>query len=253
MGFDLFIRWRGSCAYEEGEWRFISRFIKPGTVCFDIGANQGFHTILLSKQLKSQGKVYAFEPVAGELRKLRRNLLLNDCSNVALEGIAVGATDGVTDMTICLDGHGSRSSIQPPPAEVKARTRIEKVPIITLDSYAEHKDIRQLDFVKVDVEGGERDVLRGGENVIKRFRPVMMIEMADITTERFGYPAADNYKFLESLGFTMFEVTLDGLLRAASPKESYRENLIAIPIEKLHMVYHLIEVASGDKAVNRSF
>jgi len=58
MGLNL-LPFHRSYSYEEGEWRFLSMFIKPGMVCFDISANQGFYTILLSRCVGTQGRIFA--------------------------------------------------------------------------------------------------------------------------------------------------------------------------------------------------
>jgi len=241
MGLRLFPKGRRFPTYEEGDWKFVLKIIKPGMVCIDVGANQGFYTILLSRQVGSQGRVYAFEPVSSEFRKLQQNLSLNHCPNVVSEKVAIGAAEGTARMIVCLDGHGSRSSLCSPPADVKARTKVERVPLTTLDSYSRSQGIPRIDFIKIDVEGGERDVLRGGEEVLDHLRPVVMIEMADIATSQFGYPSVANYEILKNHGFAMFEVTRIGLLRPAPRKETFCENLAAIPSEKKHLFSDLIE------------
>ncbi len=241
MGLSLLPRpWKNpSRSYEEGEWRFVQRFVKPGMVCFDIGANQGFYTILLSKRVGERGRVFAFEPVGGELRKLKRNLGLNRCQNVVVEKIALGSSKGLVDVLVCLDGRGSHSSLRPRPDEVNVRTEVEHVPITTLDAYVGSNNIRRLDFVKLDVEGSERDVLSGAVNVLDMLRPVILIEMNDAVTQHFGYHALENYVLLESHKFELFEVSVSGLLRSAIRKEYYRQNLIAVPREKSGMISYL--------------
>jgi len=155
--------------------------------------------------------------------------------------MAIGFQEGVTDIIVCLDGHGSRSSMRKPPEEVKARTKVEKVPIITLDSYVRNNNVKHIDFIKIDVEGAERDVLKGGIEVLTTLCPVLMVEMADVATQQFGYLAVENYKYLEDYGFVWFEVTPNGFLKAAKRKSTYRENLIAVPREKLRQISDLMD------------
>ncbi|MGH7900112.1 MAG: FkbM family methyltransferase [Thermodesulfobacteriota bacterium] len=243
MGLNLISRlWQKSRSYEEGELKFVQRFVKPGMICFDIGANQGFYTVLLSRQVSLQGKVFAFEPVTSEFRKLKRNIQINRCSSVTvLERMGVSSHEGVADMFVCLDGHGSRSSMRQPPEEVKARTKVQKVSMTTLDSYVRKNNISRIDFIKIDVEGSEIDVLGGGQNVLGALHPVILIEMADVVTQQFGYRAVEVYRFLEDRKFVLFEVTPTGLLKPARPKDTYRENLIAVPNRKVDMISHLAE------------
>ena len=170
------------------------------------------------------------------------NIRINHCSNVILEKMAVGCQEGITDIIVCLDGHGSRSGLSTPPEEVKARIKIDQVPITTLDFYVQNNNIKHIDFIKIDVEGGERDVLKGGIEVLTTLRPLIMVEMADVATQQFGYRAVENYRILEAYGYRLFKVTRRGFLKFTKPKDSYRENLIAVPKEKLQQVSDFIEV-----------
>ncbi len=238
MGFNLLPRpWKPRVStYEENDWRFINRFIKQGMVFLDLGANQGFYTLLVSKLVGTEGKVFAFEPASPEYQKLKRNLQINRAQNVILQKMAIGAHDGTTDFFLCLDGRGSRSSLRTPPEEVKARTKIERIPIKRLDSYVEANNIHNIDFIKIDVEGGERDILKGAKNVLTTIRPLVMIELADIATQQFGYPSQESYKLLENYRYVLFRTTTNGYLLTEKPKDIYRENLIAVPNEKLGMI-----------------
>ena len=230
-----------SLSFEENEWKFLSKVIGKDMICLDIGANQGFYTVFLSRKVGRNGKVFAFEPLPGEFRKLKQNLRINRCSNIVMERMAIGACDGIADMFVCLDGHGSRSSMRTPPEEVTARTQVEKVPITTVDRYVQRNKIKRIDFIKIDVEGAERDVLESSREVFSQLRPLVMIEMADVTTHQFGYRAVENYHFLERHGFKLFEFSRSGNLKPARPKDQYRENLIALPNEKLHMISDFME------------
>lgn len=114
MGANLFLWPVKKPAYEQGESRLLQRFLKRGMICMEIGANQGFYTILLAKLVGDEGKVCAFEPVPEEFRKLKMNLWLNKCANrVVLENCALSSREGIYDLFVCLDGHGSRSSFRP--------------------------------------------------------------------------------------------------------------------------------------------
>jgi FkbM family methyltransferase len=186
MGISLLPRLIRNTPYEQGERVLVSRIVKPGYTCLDIGANQGFYTILFAKLVGQEGKVFAFEPTS-EFQKLSLNIRVNRLHNVILERLALGNLEGETDMFVCLDGYGSRSSLRPPPDEVPARTIIERVRITTLDAYVHTKRnlINRIDFCKIDVEGAELDLLHGGSGTINEFRPVIMIEVADVTAKQW--------------------------------------------------------------------
>ncbi len=234
--------WQNSRVYEEGELKLVQNFVKPDMICFDIGANQGLYTVLLSKRVGPHGTVFAFEPVKSEFRKLRRNIQINRCSSsVILERMGVSSYEGVAEMFVCLNGHGSRSSMRPPPDEVNARIRVERVLVTTLDSFVRKKNIGRIDFIKIDVEGSEMDVLKGGQNVLDALQPIILIEMADVVTRQFGYRALEVYRFLENREFVLFEIRPTGLVKPARAKDRYRENVLAVPNVKLDMISRLAE------------
>jgi FkbM family methyltransferase len=224
-------------SYETRERKFVSRFLKPGMTVFDVGANQGFYTLLAARAVRPFGKIYAFEPAATEVEKLKLNILGNSLTNVVIEQLAVGSAEGFSDFYMCLDGRGSFSSLRPPGEDVKnVRRKLTRVPVRTLDSYVRENQIFSLDFMKVDVEGGELEVFKGGRNVLTEMRPIIMCELADIRTRPWGYAASEIYNFLVEYGYIWFRPGPDGAPVWAAPKDSYDpdwENLVAIPRTKL--------------------
>jgi FkbM family methyltransferase len=220
------------------EWKFVQKYLRPGMCCMDVGANQGFFTILASQRLKKEDRVFAFEPSPREFARLKRNIWLNRCANVILENIAVGSREGVTDFYMCLGNQGSLSSIRPQAADVTARRKLIQVPATTLDIYARKKDIESIGFIKVDVEGGELDVLKGATGVLAEYRPVLMCEVADVRTMQWGYKARDIYDFLNDYRYSWYSVADNGNLTPLLPKGRYDNNLVAVPREK---VFGLVE------------
>jgi len=222
---------------ELGEQRFISKFLKRGMTFFDIGANQGLYTLLAAKCVGPDGKVFAFEPVPSEFRKLKWNVLVNHFHNVTMEQLTLGCKEGSANMFVCLDGKGSYSNLRPPAQSVRARRKLIQVHVSTLDSYIYRNNIQHIDFIKIDVEGGKLDVIKGGSIVFERLQPIVMCEMADTRTQQWGYNASEIYKFLvEKYGYSWFQITSHGYLVPAKVKERYDpdwENLLGVPTEKL--------------------
>jgi len=223
--------------YEEGQWKFVSRFLKSGMTFFDIGANQGFYTMLGSKRIGSQGRVFAFEPAPTEFNKLRKNLLINRCRNVVSEPYAVGTYEGFTEFYLCLEHQGSFSSIRQPADDVISKKKLIEVPITTLDGYVHRNNISSVDFIKIDVEGGELDVLKGGGEVIDRLRPIIMCEIEARRTQQWGYDTGKIFELLQGYGYTWFSVTKNGTSHYFMSKGKYAcENLIAVPKERLDVI-----------------
>lgn len=232
--------------YEEGQWKFVFRFLKAGMTFFDIGANQGFYTILAAKRVGSQGKVFSFEPAPTEYRKLRRNLLVNRCQNVVMQAQAVGSYEGLTEFYLCFDHQGSFSSIRHPAEDVTSRKKLIKVPITTLDLYVQRKNISSMDFMKLDVEGGELDVLKGAVGVFTKLRPLVLCEVADIRTRPWGYSASELCEFLAEYGYKWFPLKSDGTLSGGGiggteENVSNLDSLLGVPGEKLQDISGLEE------------
>lgn len=219
--------------YEKKERQFVQKFLKPGMVFFDIGANQGFYTLLAAKKVGPQGKIFAFEPVPREFRNLKWNIFINGLKNVKVEARALGCQDGFTNMFYCLNGKGSYSSLQPPSEKIKARRKVIKVPITSLDRYVQHNNVLSIDFIKIDTEGGELNVLKGGINVLSKLRPVLMCEVSDKRTKQWGYSASEICDFVKKYKYQWFEFAFKGSLRPLSNKAIFDENLVAIPEEKI--------------------
>ncbi|MBI4236173.1 MAG: FkbM family methyltransferase, partial [Chloroflexi bacterium] len=146
---------------EQKELDWIQRVLKPGMVFFDIGANQGIYTVVAAKAVGETGRVYAFEPVPSELRKLRANLRFNRLRNVTVVDKAVGDYDGTTTIHACEPHKGGFSSIKAPSDYLNLKWEIIEVPIMRLDTFVQQQGIERIDYLKMDVEGAERIVIAG--------------------------------------------------------------------------------------------
>lgn len=144
---------------------------KSGGVCIDIGANIGHHTIVMSQSVGDNGKVYAYEPIPRIKEQLDNSILLNEIENVETIQIALSDKEEIKDLNICEENIGSSSL-------VNQTSDAEKITIQTktLDSY--HYD--KVDFIKIDVEGFEYNVLLGAKETIARCTPSIVIEYSPL-------------------------------------------------------------------------
>jgi len=238
MGWSVFSRSirGGDASYEVNEQRFIRRFLRAGMTVIDAGANQGFYSLLAAGCVGPTGCVLAFEPVQSEFEKLGQNAEVNHYTNISAMNCAVGASVGETQFFVAEDGFGTFSSRKMLADDLKhLRRTAVRVPLTTLDAAAEEQKLTRCDLVKIDVEGGELEVLRGAERLLQRFRPLVMCELADIRTATWNYPARDIYLFLERLGYRWYEPSSEGVLTVAPAQERYDpdwKNLVAVPKER---------------------
>jgi FkbM family methyltransferase len=143
----------------------LIRSLPPAPTCIDVGANIGV-TVLVAAAIRPDARIFAFEPVPSNARLLRQNLQENGIENCTVVECAVGHKESVVQMNN--DG---------PWASVGGEGSCLSVPILTLDSYvaAELSD-RRIDFLKIDVEGYEPNVLAGAAELIGRWRPLIFLE-----------------------------------------------------------------------------
>jgi FkbM family methyltransferase len=119
---------------------------------FDVGANIGLYSVMLGKEFKT---IHSFEPNPVAFKRLRTNIFLNDL-NIRVNQVGVSKTNG----EMFLDTKGEVDPTAHLVDNGKGENRIP-VKVITLDYYIEANNINEKIVIKIDVEGGELDVLKG--------------------------------------------------------------------------------------------
>lgn len=183
--------------YERAISEVISKIVRKGEICFDIGANIGWYSTLLAKIVGASGEVHAFEPVPTIFEKLKENISLNNLTeNIKVNNLALGEVTKNVELNIfenLPEGHASLSDF--------GRTDAIKHPskMITLDSYIDNNEIKNVTFLKIDIEGGELLMLKGADKLfLQEIPPMFEIEMALDTTTGFNYYPNDLIEYLSS-------------------------------------------------------
>lgn len=188
--------------YEPKETRLISDLVKPQMITLDIGANIGYFTMLMAHLVGSQGRVHAFEPNPDVLRKLEGNIALNSAlrdGRITVHGVALGMEEGEAEFFCPNPGYegagGLKRTLRAPVAKVI------RVPVQTIDGFISARGIQKVDFIKMDIEGGELDVLRGGDRLLAELRPTILFEAFELNTAPYGYRVFEILSFLEQRGY----------------------------------------------------
>lgn len=140
--------------------RFWQRVLTPGAIFFDIGANIGLYTLPASRIAGAGGRVVAFEAHPATFRYLHRNVTTNLAAGIVIENLAVGAERGQASLIFNAANPGETHVATP------GEHSDAVVATTTIDSYCREADIPRVDYIKIDVEGYEANVLRGAEAII---------------------------------------------------------------------------------------
>jgi FkbM family methyltransferase len=183
-------RHRGvSEVYEPEVWGRLMDTLHPGDTFVDVGAYIGLYAVAASRRVAPGGRVVAFEPDARNARNLREHIALNGAGIEVIEA-AVGARSGSVVLS------GGDSEVQAWYGEGETAT-----PCVTLD---EHFAGQRVDVLKVDVEGFEQEVLRGGQALLSdpdRRPRVVFVEVHPFAWARTGTTSATVLATLQAAGY----------------------------------------------------
>ena len=206
VGKDLF--WEGPSNFE-----YTSLFIdliKKIDCLYDVGANIGYYSIAAAS-VNSGLQVVSFEPASGPFNYLRRNVIINKLSNVAIEQIALSDKNGYIlfsevvsnkynfiDNTLSGEGNSGGKM-------KKLKYKEVNVPTITLDLYAQRVKSQPIDLIKMDTEGTEHLILANATTILTDMKPIIICETLYDTIE------AELESVMRPLGYKFFNVLGPGL------------------------------------------
>jgi FkbM family methyltransferase len=204
------VGWR-VCAlgnYEVNEITILQQLIKPQDICVDIGANAGLYAVLMAKAA-CHGRVMAFEPVPLYKHILNLNIALNNLSNVVLHDYALSDSIGEIEMSVSKDG--SYSSMKSTGRKEEARKIF--IHTHTLDELFVPSNTAA-NIIKIDVEGAELLVLRGGSRLLAspQLRPrALLVELSEVNQAAYEYAPQDAVDFMKQYGYTVYSPTRKGI------------------------------------------
>jgi FkbM family methyltransferase len=180
---------------QEPEIYILKDYIKEGDLCLDIGANIGYYSAIMASYVGQSGQIVSFEPIKLNFKILHK--VLHQKINIKLENKAVGEFNGCIRMMMPhfrgIFLHGTSHIISN--FERIKNGDIEDVEIITLDYYC--RSIKQrINFIKIDVEGYEYNVFKGGRETLKKHKPIILSELSKEKEETI--------KLLSELGYKTY-------------------------------------------------
>lgn len=222
--------------YEPGLTRMMLEKLQPGMTFVDIGAHYGYYTLLAARLVGPAGTVHAFDPSPRTFEVLSRNVagrpnvkafnlaLYRERAELTLTdfGPRYSAANTIAGRARLAEGEGT-------PREGLRGTQI-RVEAITFDEHVREHGVAP-DFVKIDAESAEFDILVGMEDTIGRHRPIISLEVGDYDLEGV-HSSAELVAFLADRSYSAWEWRGGALVRH-QPKERYQQdNMLFVPAER---------------------
>lgn len=198
--------------YEPALTRTIAKHVKPGEVCVDIGAHEGYAALHLARAVGASGLVIAVEPDPRAFSKLSSNLDHNHYSNVSLWQCALADTPGMVEFMLSRQlGFSTRF-----PSDKALKTIASTIQILskTLDEILGEVGAlggaRRISFIKIDAEGSEPLILKGMARTLVMHRPVIWIEVNRPSLGAAGRSATDIQDQLHQAGYVLYAIKPNG-------------------------------------------
>jgi FkbM family methyltransferase len=227
--------------YEDEALSVATKLMPDHGVFVDVGANIGFYVCAVGVAVApTGGEVIAFEPVASNRRRLRKNVALNRLGGVVtVVPLALGAERKRLVMRRVPIGHAA-NAVGENMFSAWDREDVdrhgwpsEEVDVVPLDEWSH--SLRRCDVLKIDVEGADLLVLRGGMQTINRFRPIIFAEFNPYWMRQIGQTLDDVRRFAQGAGYRVARLFGDRFLplpptHADSDQEV--PNYVLLPEEK---------------------
>ncbi len=197
-------RYGVSLPYEDIVRHNYQRFLVPGAVVVDVGAHVGEHLEHFLEIAWPDGHVVAFEPIPSLADGLRRRFA-DRAAILEIHEVALGAFEGRSEFVFATGTPGESGLKQrrfnrpdlAAPRNIEVRVR-------RLDDCVGH--LSRLDYVKIDVEGGEVDCLKGGLGTIERHRPIISTEYGAAGYAAYGYEQETLWELAQEVGYVCLDV-----------------------------------------------
>ena len=216
---------------DPNEFALLGKLLTPGMVFIDAGANEGFYTVFAAYRVGNTGSVWAIEPSSREMERLTTNVQLNDLANVRPFPVALADEDTSGELLIAGDEHAGHNTLGQFVYE-SGLARRELVRLRRLDSLIEANALERLDFLKIDVEGAELRVLAGAQGALKRFRPMILLEVSDSSLMAQGSSGDELIRFVESQAYRLYLFDPGTGLPVPAFEGRYGANMLAVPVER---------------------
>jgi len=213
------LRRRGS--WEPHLVALMEAVLREGDVAIDVGANFGFHTVVMASCVGDSGAVHAFEPLRIVYQQLCANVFRNGFRNVYTYRCVVGESDGAVVAMNDIDFLQDNVNI----GDTRVGSGGDVVETHTLD----HFQFKGVKLIKMDVQGYELLALKGAKKLISEQRPIIFVEVEEHHLRAFGSSSKELIEYLLSTGYVLLRI-----------KTEYPCDHVCVPVERATEIPDLI-------------
>lgn len=199
----------------------IDFLLKPGMVVVDVGANIGEISMVAARRVGASGKVVSFEPVTAIADQLTEHVKINNLSQIMVVRKALGQITrehmpiyASCGQTVPDEHHGLASLY----GEDQGGA-IDYVTMTTLDQATADLALDRVDLLKIDIEGGELPCLKGAEQLLRRWHPMIIVEVQDFSARKAGWSVDELFSYLQGFGYEFFAIGKKGRLERLRAEE----------------------------------
>ncbi len=220
--------------YEPNEFCLLSKILKPGMTCVDVGANIGLYTLYAARRVGVSGCVLAIEPSSREMGTLKGNVEINALNNVRVRQVALSDRASEVELLVARaqnSGHNTLGAFgYNTPLDHRERTRTQ-----SLDEIVQGEGLSKIDVIKMDIEGAELSALRGAVNTLRRDHPLLLLELADRLLQHQNASSANVLSLLSQHGYRTYGFDSGtGLPSPLAGRDCFdSENILAIAGDSL--------------------
>jgi len=190
-------------AHTRNELAMLNSFIKKGDTIIDVGGHIGTYSIPFAKKIGKLGRVFTFEGNPNNFALLEKNITINGMRSIIQAFNAVVSQDEASKFEMELPDGGNSGMYY---FSSVVRTIAKKTPVINIDNWFNGLSKKpKVNLIKIDVEGAEVEILRSCEKLIKKFKPILYIEISQEALKRFDHSIDDLHQILSKEGYQYYK------------------------------------------------
>lgn len=224
--------------YEKRVQSIYEALLRPGMIAVDVGAHVGRHAFEMARLVSPGGQVHMFEPLPQMVAHLKASTAAETRLRAvcAVYPYALSNEGGATEFCVAVDAL-AYSGLKERRYDTATAVERIKVEVRRLDEVL--SALARLDYMKIDTEGAEWQVLLGAEGLIAKFRPVISFEFGENAYAPYGVNPADVHAFLAAHGYRVFDILgreLDGPSFVDSSKRQQVWDYVAIEATNAELI-----------------